>query len=329
MSSDVTTVVGAAASRGRTGHGRPQPGGRGRQRYRRKETSWAYALVAPALVLFAIMGVYTLVYGFQLSFVQWNGLTPTWKWVGFENYADLLWASPVYAPVVREAATNTLWVMIAVPVLTIAVAFPLAVVLNQARRFAGILRSVYFVPYVTAGIAVYLAWQYVLEPNGAINRLLGSLGLGSLEQPQGWLGNPDTALPTLIVIMVWSAVPVAMLLYLAGLQAIDSSLLEAAQLDGAGWWRTNRSVVWPLLSGITAVVALLNLRDALQGFQIFLIMTNGGPAGHTNVLGLETYALAFQNKLAPTLGLASALGWLLFVAALVIAIINQRVTREK
>ncbi|ARU53759.1 sugar ABC transporter permease [Cellulosimicrobium cellulans] len=298
-------------------------------RYRGKEVAWGYVFIAPALLLFLVMGVYTLFFGAQLSFVRWNGLTPTWEWVGLKNYADLLWASPIYAPVVHRAALNTLVVMIAVPILILAVAFPLAIVLNQARRFAGVLRSVYFVPYVTAGIAVYMAWQYVLEPNGAINLLLRALGLGSLAQPQGWLGNPSTALPTLIVIMVWSGVPVAMLLYLTGLQSIDSSVLEAAQLDGAGWWRTNFSVVLPLLKGTTAVIMLLNVRDALQGFQIFLIMTNGGPAGRTNVLGLETYDLAFQQQLAPTLGLASALGWLLFFAALAVAIVNQRVTREK
>ncbi|WP_234313644.1 carbohydrate ABC transporter permease [Streptomyces sp. NBRC 109706] len=295
---------------------------------RRREAAWGYAFAAPALVLFGIMGVYTIVYGFLLSFAEWNGFWPRWNWVGLDNYADLLWRSPVHAPAVREAATNTLWVMIAVPLLTVAISFPLAVVLNSARRFGGLLRSVYFLPYVTTGIAVYFAWQYILEPNGAINLLLKSLGMGSLSQPEGFLGNPDTALPTLIVVMVWSSVPVAMLLYLTGLQALDRSLLEASQLDGAGWWRTQLSVVWPLLRPITAVIVLLNLRDSLQGFQIFLIMTNGGPGNSTNVLGLETYRLAFLSELAPTLGLASALGWLLFIAALVVAIVNQRALRR-
>lgn len=320
------TILADAPAPGRVGEGRRR---RRMVQGRGKEMAWGYVFIAPALLLFLLMGVYTLFFGAQLSFVRWNGLTPTWEWVGLQNYADLLWASPIYAPVVHRAALNTLVVMIAVPILTIAVSFPLAVVLNQARRFAGVLRSVYFVPYVTTGIAVYMAWQYVLEPNGAINLLLRTFGLGSLAQPQGWLGNPSTALPTLIVIMVWSGVPVAMLLYLTGLQTIDSSLLEAAQLDGAGWWRTNLSVVWPVLKGTTAVITLLNVREALQGFQIFLIMTNGGPAGRTNVLGLETYDLAFQQQLAPTLGLASALGWMLFFAALAVAIVNQRVTREK
>jgi multiple sugar transport system permease protein len=303
-------------------------GGRAGRRFRSRETAWGYAFVAPALVLFAVMGLYTIVFGFTLSFARWNGFTPRWTWVGLENYLDLLGASPVYGPPVQAAAVNTLWVMIAVPLLTVAVSFPLAVVLNSVTRLRAVLRSIYFIPYVTSGIAVYFAWQYILEPNGAINAVLGTLGLGSLQQPQGFLGNPGTALPTLIVVMVWSAVPVAMLLYLAGLQAVDTSLLEAAKLDGAGWWRTNRSVVWPLLTGTSAVVVLLNLRDALQGFQVFLIMTNGGPGDATNVLGLETYRLAFLAELAPTLGLASALGWLLFLIALVIALANQRVMRR-
>ncbi|MFF2184501.1 carbohydrate ABC transporter permease [Streptomyces sp. NPDC058155] len=307
----------------------PGPGKRPRRRVFAGEALSGYLFVAPAVILFAVMGLYTVGYGFLLSFASWNGFMPHWTWVGLDNYADLLWRSPIYAPRVRSAGLNTLWVMIAVPVLTVMVSFPLAVLLNQARRMRSVLRSVFFLPYVTSGIAVFFAWQYILQPDGAVNLLLGQIGLGSLQQPQGWLGNPDTALPTLIVVTVWGAVPVSMLLYLTGLQTIDRSLLEAAQLDGAGWWRTNASVVWPLLRPITAIVVLLNLRDSLQGFQTFLVMTNGGPGDHTNVLGLEAYSLAFLKELRPTLGLASALGWLLFAAALVLALINLRALRSK
>ena len=177
--------------------------------------------------------------------------------------------------------------------------FPLAVLLNQATRLQGVLRSVYFLPYVTSGIAVYFAWQYILQPDGAVNLLLGRSDSARSRSRRAGSATRDTALPTLIVVTVWGAVPVAMLLYLTGLQTIDRSVLEAAQLDGAGWWRTNASVVWPLLRPITAIVVLLNLRDSLQGFQTFLVMTNGGPGDHTNVLGLEAYRLAFLKNLAP------------------------------
>lgn len=307
----------------------PAAGETSRRRPRSYEALTGYLFVGPAVVLFCVMGLYTVGYGFALSFATWNGFTPNWKWVGLDNYADLLWRSPVYAPRVRNAALNTLWVMIAAPALTVAVSFPLAVLLNRVRRFQSVLRSVYFLPYVTSGVAVFFAWQYILQPDGAVNALLGSVGLGSLQQPQGWLGNPSTALPTMIVVTVWGLVPVAMLLYLTGLQSIDRSVLEAAELDGAGWWRTNASVIWPLVRPITAVVTLLNLRESLQGFQTFLVMTNGGPGDHTNVLGLEAYRLAFLKQLAPTLGLASALGWILFAAALVLALINLRALRSR
>lgn len=299
------------------------------RRRRGYEALSGYLFVAPAVVLFAVMGLYTVGYGFALSFATWNGFTPNWTWVGLDNYADLLWRDPVYAPRIRHATLNTLWVMLAAPALTVLVSFPLAVLLNQVTRFQTVLRSVYFLPYVTSGIAVFFAWQYILQPDGAVNSLLGSVGLGSLEQPQGWLGNPTTAMPTMIVVTVWGGVPVAMLLYLTGLQGIDRNVLEAAQLDGAGWWRTNGSVVWPLVRPITAIVVLLNLRESLQGFQTFLVMTNGGPGDHTNVLGLEAYRLAFLKNLSPTLGLASALGWILFAAALVLALINLRALRSK
>lgn len=301
---------------------------RTKTRYRGSEVAWGAAFVAPAILLFGVMGVYTLVYGFSLSFATWNGFTPHWHWVGLKNYSDLLWNDPTYAPAVHQAALNTMWVMIAVPVLTVLVSFPLAVLLNSVRRLKTVLRSVYFLPQVTSGIAVYFAWMYVLQPDGAINLLLRSVGLGSLAQPQGFLGNTSTALPTLIVITVWSGVPVAMMLYLAGLQAVDPTLIEAARVDGAGSWHITRHIVWPLLRPITAIIVLLALRDSLQGFQTFLVMTNGGPGDHTNVLGLETYKLAFLSQLAPTLGLSSALGWMLFVAAVILAAINLRVMRR-
>ncbi|WP_326673702.1 carbohydrate ABC transporter permease [Streptomyces sp. NBC_01257] len=330
------TLASRPAESGTAGGGSrsPLPAGapaplRTRRRRIGAEAVSGYLFVAPAVILFCVLGLYTVGYGFLLSFATWNGFTPNWAWVGLDNYADLLWRDPVYAPRLRHAALNTLYVMLAAPALTVLVSFPLAVLLNQVKRLQTVLRSVYFLPYVTSGIAVFFAWQYILQPDGAINSLLDSLGLGSLQQPQGWLGNPTTAMPTMIMVTVWGHVPVAMLLYLTGLQGIDRSVLEAAQLDGAGWWRTNASVIWPLVRPITAIVVLLNLRESLQGFQTFLVMTNGGPGDHTNVMGLEAYRLAFLKNLSPTLGLASALGWILFALALVLALINLRALRSK
>jgi ABC-type sugar transport system permease subunit len=302
--------------------------GRRRRRGRRGEWWAAAAFLAPALALFLLLGVYTIAYGLALSFASWNGFTPSWTWVGLQNYRDLLWEHPVYAPTIRSAAANTALVAVALPVITIAVGLPLAVLLNTVGRLRVVLRSVFFLPYVTAGIAIYYAWRYIYEPDGALNGALEAVGLGALAQPAGWLGSTGTALPAVVAVLVWSAVPIAVLLYLTGLQAIDRSLVEAAQIDGASPWQVVRHLYWPLLRPITAAVVLLNIREALQGFQIFAIMTDGGPAGASNVLGLEAYNLAFFSGLRPTLGLASALGWLLFLLAVVLAAINVRALRS-
>ena len=298
-------------------------------RRRAREALTGYAFLLPALALFAVLGVYTIVYGLLLSFARWNGFTAHWSWVGIGNYLDLLYRDAAQAPQVRSAAINTAVIMVGIPLLTVVAGLPLALALNRITRLRTALRTIFFLPYVTAGVAVFYAWSYVLQPEGSVNWLLQTLGLGTLAQPQGFLGNPTTALPTLIVVQAWSAIPVAMLLYLAGLQAIDPEVLDAARVDGASGVRTVTAVIWPLLRPITAAVIMLNLRDALQGFQLFLVVTNGGPGGHTNVLGLQTYNLAFFSDLRPTLGLSSALGWMLFVVAFVLAGINVRVLRSR
>ncbi len=304
----------------------PAPKARGGNRVRAALTGWLF--VAPALALFLLLGIYTIGYGVRLSFIRWNGFTPTFTWVGLDNYKALLYADPVLAPAFRDAALHTVAVMIASAVLTVGISLPLAIMLNTIPRFRTLLRSVYFLPYITTGIAIYYAWRYVLEPDGAVNQLLGAVGLGSLRQPDGWLGSTTTALPTLTLITVWGLVPVAILLYLTGLQGIDPSVLDAAAVDGARAWVLLRRIYWPLLRPITAAVVLLNLRETLQGFQLFLVTTNGGPGGATNVLGLQAYNLAFNGDLRPTLGLASALGWMLFVAAVALTLLNLRLLRS-
>jgi multiple sugar transport system permease protein len=298
-------------------------------RVRGRQALTGYVFVLPAVALFAVMGVYTVGYGLALSFARWNGFTPYWTWVGIGNYLDLIYRDPTIAPIVQGAAVRTVVVMIAQPVLTVLISFPLAVALNRITVLRAAFRTVFFLPQVTAGIALYYAWSYALQPDGSVNFLLRHLGLGTIAQPQGWLGNPATALPTLIVVAVFGAVPVAMLLYLTGLQSIDQSVIDAARVDGAGGLRTMTAVVWPLLLPITGAVVVLNLRDALQGFSQTLLMTNGGPGGHTLVLGLESYNLAFFAGLKPTLGLSSALGWILFVIALLLAAVNLRALRSR
>ncbi|MDW5595045.1 sugar ABC transporter permease [Conexibacter stalactiti] len=324
-SAEVSTETGARR------HSRALARPRHRPRLRRyglRQSLTAYGFLAPALTLFAIFGVYTVAYGFMLSFNRWNGLSPEWEWVGLQNFKDLFSADPVLAPQVRGAVGKTAIVMVALPVLVIAISLPIAVMLNSLTRLRATLRTLYFLPYVTAGVGVYYAWRFMYEPAGAINTLLDGIGLGGLVQPDGFLGSTSTALPATLAVLVWMTVPLGILLFLTGLQTIDDSLFEAARVEGASQWTIVRRLIWPLLAPITALLVVICLREALQNFQLFLLMTNGGPVDATNVLGLEVYRLAFGRG-NNNLGLASALGWALFAVALALSLLNLRIMRDR
>ncbi|WP_328996092.1 sugar ABC transporter permease [Kribbella sp. NBC_01245] len=286
-----------------------------------------YLFIAPAVILFAVFGVYTVGYGLALSFASWNGLAPQWTWVGLQNFRDLFLNDPLLAPVVQASAGRTAVVMVVLPLATIAISLPIAVLLNSVRRFRAPLRTIYLLPFVTSGNAVFYAWRFMYEPDGIINTCLRAIGLGALAEPDGFLGNPDTALAATVWVQIWVSVPLGILLYLTGLQTVDGELIDAARVDGAGSVRAFRHVIVPLLNPLTALLVIIQVREALQSFQIYLLMTNGGPIDRTNVLGLEVFKLAFSPS--ANLGQASALGWTLFVVALVLAIVNLRILRSR
>ncbi|MGN6126773.1 MAG: carbohydrate ABC transporter permease, partial [Humibacter sp.] len=250
-----------------------------------------------------------------------------WTWVGLQNFVDLLGGNPAVAPIVRRAALNTLVGVVALPLAVVAIGLVLALLLNSIRRLRGLLRTVYFLPFVTTGIAVYYAWRFMYQPDGPVNAVLRSIGLSALAPANGFLGDTSTALGAVIAVQIWSNVPIAMLLFLTGLQTIPESVTEAARIDGASTARTIWSVIMPLLNPITALVVVLQLREAIQNFQLYLLMTNGGPVDATNTLGLQTYAFAFTKD--SDLGYASALGWLLALAAVILAIVNFRILRSR
>ena len=294
-----------------------------------------FLFVLPALVLFLVIGLYTVVYSFLLSFFRWDGyggfslLPPSCtypcQFVGLDNFRQFLYEDAVQAHVFWQAAGNTAVMAIAVTCGTLVIALPLALALNQALRGIAIFRTAIVLPMVTAGAAIYYVWSFIYNPDGLLNGILKLIGLGALQDPNGWLGDPAHALPALIIVLIWDSVPLGTLLYLTGLQTLDKAVLESAVIDGANVLRRLLNIIWPLLRPITVIVIILTLNTILQSsYEMVYLMTGGGPAGHTNVLALVVFTYGFGGD-QQQLGLASAVSWVLFFVVFLIALANLKI----
>ena len=254
---------------------------------------------------------------------------PGCRYVGFRNFERLLTPDTPPFDTFINAVTNNLWFMVAGTIGVIIIALPLALAMNNAIFGAKYFRTLLLFPMATSGIAVYYVWKLIYQPKGIINAILQSFGLDHLVVENGFLGDINTALPALIVVSIWGSVPFSMLLYLAGLQTIPREVLDASIVDGAGPLARLRHIIWPLLRPITVIIIVLSLSGALQGFELPLLMTDGGPTEHTNVVGLLVYNTAFGGWGTPDMGRASAYGWLLFVMGVGISIFTLRSMRSQ
>lgn len=297
-----------------------------------------FLFIAPAVLIFLVFGLYTVVYSFLLSFFRWNGFgrfsifplicePPACRYVGLDNFQQFLYKEPTLSRFFWWALQHNVIIAIFVTLGTILIALPLAIALNRARRGQGLYRTLMMLPMVTAGIAVYYVWTFIYEPDGLLNGVLKAVGVGFLQAKQGWLGQPDRALPSLMAVMVWSSVPFATILYLAGLQTIDRELYEAAIMDGANAWHLLRHITWPLLFPVTVIIVITSINAALQGYEMVYLMTYGGPAGHTEVVGLQIFKYGFGDQ--RQLGMASAMSWALFVVVFLVALMNLRIFRSQ
>ncbi len=295
-----------------------------------------FLFVFPAVLIFVVFGLYTVVYSLALSFFRWNGLSkfslfppacesPGCAFWGLRNYQDFLYRDMGVSKLFWLAMKNNALIAIFVPAATILIGLLVAIALNRTVRGTSIFRTFMMLPMVTAGIAVYFTWSSIFLSDGPLNAILNTIGLGFLAAKHGWLGGANTALPALMIVMVWGTAPSAIILYLAGLQTIDQELYEAAIMDGANGWHMLWSITWPLLRPVTVIILILAINSAMQGFEMPLLMTKGGPANHTQVVGLRIFSFGFGNDLQ--LGIASAMGWGLFLLVFLFSLVNLRLFR--
>jgi len=293
-------------------------------RKRTREALSGYLFLTPNLIGFLIFTSLPVAASLLLAFSSWDILSSP-QFVGLQNFSKLLLFHREAGRLVANDfdfwyfTANTLFLMLIVPVGMVA-SMGLAIALNSKIRGIVAFRTAYFLPTLSAGVAVYVLWTWIY--NGPFGLFNAGLRLVGVEGPN-WLSDKSWAKPALMLMSLWIGVGgVNMLLYLAGLQGIDPELYEAAEIDGAGGWHKFRHITYPMLSPTTFFILVMSVIGGLQGgFEQANIMTLGGPAGATTTLGYYIYQLGFVWY---HMGYAATVAWMMFAGILVVTAINWR-----
>ncbi|MER6686480.1 carbohydrate ABC transporter permease [Streptomyces olivaceoviridis] len=282
----------------------------GRIRHRRRQTVVAYLFLAPVLLFFAVFLILPLGFALLLSTSHWSGFAlGDIEPAGLDNFTGLFADGSTF---LTPVLTNTLLFALGTVALALTGSVLVATCIDKLR-FQGLWRTLYFLPIVTTVVAVGNVWKYMYEPGGLVNGVLNAVGIGSVA----FLADPDTALPSVVIVQAWASLGSAVLVLTAGLKSIPESYYEAAALDGAGPATVFRRITLPLLRPSLLFVCVTQFLTGLQSFALISVMTRGGPGDATDVAALEMYRLAFGYG---DWGTASAAAFVLFVVVLAVTL---------
>ncbi|HLL51267.1 MAG TPA: sugar ABC transporter permease, partial [Thermomicrobiales bacterium] len=270
------------------------------------------------LVLFGLFTFWPMVENVRLSTQRWDLISPVRLNVGLENYRYL-----VENETFHQVLGNTLYFTVAAVGLSLLLGFIIALLLNQPLKFRDGARTVVFAPTLLSGAAIGIVWSYIFDPRyGLLAQVLSWVNVSSPD----WLNQPDWSMPAIIIVYVWKNMGFAVVIFLAGLQAIPRDLYDAARVDGANiWWRF-RSVTIPMLSPITFFLLITSILNTFQAFDIIRVMTQGGPVDSTNTLIYYVYE---QGFVALNAGRSAAASLVLFVLMMVVTLVQLRFSEQR
>jgi len=266
---------------------------------------------APALIVYLVYVIYPILSTLNYSFYSWDG-TSDKTFIGLDNYVQLF-----HDAVFWTSLTNNAWVVITSVFVQIPLGMIMALMLFAPIRGIRLFSSVYFLPFLMSTVAIGLLWVYMFDPiNGIINQLINFLGFENVA----WLSDENTALIAILLVVVWQFSPFYMILFKAAMVGIGEELYESAEIDGANSWQKFFHITFPLLMPTIVSSSILAIVGSLKAFDIFYIMTGGGPNHATELMGTYMFKQAFINF---NMGYASAIAFIMFLIALVVTILIQ------
>ncbi len=289
---------------------------------KRNKISAAYLFLSPALLAIFIFFLIPVLAALLMSFTDFDiyslGNLGYARFIGLQNYIEIF-----KDPLFWQSLKNTLYFVVAGGPLSIAVSLTAALLLSSKLvKYKGFFRLVYFMPVVTTLVAVSILWKFIYNPRfGILNYLLGFIGV----HPIDWLGNPQWALPAIILMAVWKNFGYNMIIFIAGLQNIPEDLYEAANLEGASEWNKFKNITLPMLAPTTLFVCIITMIGYFQLFAEPYVMTQGGPLNSTLSIVLYMYREGFMWW---NMGYSAALAFILFIIILIVSLIQLRVQRE-
>jgi len=288
------------------------------------EQKWSFLFIAPAVLLFVVFVLGPLVASFYWSFTDYNAIHAP-KWVGLDNYRNIFFHDPRFWKSIR----NTIFYTVGVIPTGVALSLMLAIAVDQQIRFKNFFRIIYFIPSVTSIIAISVIWKWMFagEKYGLINYFLMQIGL----KPVDWLMSPVWTLPAIMIMSIWAGIGYNMILFLAGLQTIPTTVYEAADIDGANMWEKFWRITLPLLKPTMVFVVIMGLITSFQVFESIYIMTEaefgiGGVLDSALTVVAYLYDMGFRKF---QMGYASALGYIVFAVVFTITLINIKFVKTR
>jgi raffinose/stachyose/melibiose transport system permease protein len=290
-------------------------------RQRRRGIGWPArleiaVLSGPAIIIFLTFVIFPVAMAAYYGFYAWKGYGVPTNFIGLKNYVTIF-----HDGLFLDALNHNATIVVLSLVMQGPAAIGLALLLNKKIRGKSVVRVLIFVPYVVSEVIVGTGWSLMLQTTGAVNDLLKNIGLGGFAHD--WLSDPKIAIWSLMVIISWKYIGFAVLLFLAGLQGIPAELSEAAAIDGASYWQTQRRITLPLLGPTVRIWAFLSIIGSLQLFDLVYIIWGQYVSSTAGTSTMATYMVT-NGRNSGNFGYGNAVAVVLFMISLVIALIYQR-----